>query len=197
MNWTTTVHAGAAAPIAAAKTAQSTAGQNRQVHSVGALYAHALAMGHEAQARYREFSDHMAVHGDDRLADLFGRLAEFETEHAFHLTKRSIGVKIPAIPAADYAWIESGAPVPEARAFVFRMMTPRLALEIALQAEQRGKAFFERVRAESTHADVRRLAAELAQEEAEHLAWVEDALTRLPLRRDGREPGDPTIEQQR
>ncbi len=172
------------------------AGHRELIHSVGALYAHALAMGHEAQSRYREFAEQMAVRGNDTLAELFDRLADFETEHAFHLAKRSIGVPIPAVPVSAYGWLNVATPVPEAHAFVLRMMTPKMALEIALQAEQQGKAFFERVRTESQHADVRKLAAELASDEAAHLAWVEDALAHLPGSNGWDRAGDPTIEQQ-
>ncbi|MBI2320060.1 MAG: ferritin family protein [Betaproteobacteria bacterium] len=170
----------------------------RRIDSPGSAYAHALAIAREAGTRYREFAAHMFDCGNEGLAELFSRLAEFEVEHAFRLAKKSVGVDIPLLAANEYAWLDSGAPVPEARAFVFRMMTPRLALEIALRAEERGKAFFERVCAESHRAEVRKLARELANGEASHIAWVKDALAHLPrpFQADEEQPGDPTIEQQ-
>ena len=170
----------------------------RQIGSLGILYAHALAIEHEAEARYREFAAHMADTGNDAVADVFARLAEFEGEHSFHLAKKSLGIEIPLLAPGEYAWLDSGAPVPEARAFVYRMMTPRLALEIALRAEERAKAFFEQVRAESRNAGIRKLAAEFALDEESHIAWVKDALARLPqpLQPSEERPGDPTIEQQ-
>lgn len=171
---------------------------SKQIVSLGVLYAHALAIEYEAEARYHEFATLMADYGNNTVADLFLRLAEFEAEHAYHLAKKSVGIEIPVIDPGEYAWLDSGAPVPEARAFIFRMMTPRLALEIALRAEKQAKAFFERVRVESRNASVRKLGAEFARDEQSHIDWVSDALALLPLqfRADEDQPGDPTIEQQ-
>ena len=183
--------------IARTKVARPKARVTKQVFSLGLLYAHALAIEHEAQARYDELAGRMADYGNDSVAELFGMLAKFGAKHAFHLAKKSLGVEIPLLAPDEYAWFDSGAPVPEARAFVYRMMTPRLALQIALQAEERSKAFFERVHAESRHADVRKLAAEFARTEMAHVTWVKEALARLPqpFQPDEALPGDPTIEQ--
>jgi rubrerythrin len=169
----------------------------KRIASLGTLFAHALAIEHEAEARYRELAAHMADSGNDTLAELFVRLAEFEGEHSLHLAKKSVGIDIPVLAPGEYAWLDSGAPVPEARAFVYRMMTPRLALEIALRAEQQAKAFFEQVRAESRNMGIRELAAEFARDEESHVAWVKDALARLPqpFQPSEQQPGDPTIEQ--
>jgi rubrerythrin len=171
----------------------------KHIGSLGILYAHALAIEHEAEARYRELAAHMADSGNDAVADLFARLAEFEGEHAFRLAKKSLGMEIPPLAPGEYAWLDCGAPVPEARAFVYRMMTPRLALDIALRAELRAKAFFEQVQAESRNKDIQELAAEFAQDEVSHVAWVMDALAHLPqpFQPSEDQPGDPMIEQQR
>ena len=173
--------------------------RRKRIGSLVILYAHALAIEHEAEARYRELAAHMADSGNDTVADLFARLAEFEGEHAFRLAKKSLGMEIPPLAPGEYAWLDCGAPVPEARAFVYRMMTPRLALDIALRAELRAKAFFEQVQAESRNEDVQGLAAEFALEEESHVAWVLDALAHLPqpFQPNDEQPGDPTIEQQR
>jgi rubrerythrin len=171
---------------------------NKEIVSLGALFAHALAIEHEAAARYWEFAAVMADYGNDATAELFLRLAEFEVEHAFHLAKKCVGIEIPVIDPGEYAWLDSGAPVPEARAFIFRMMTPRLALEIALRAEKQAKVFFERVQVASSNASVRKLAAEFVGDEQSHIDWVTDALAHLPrpFRPDEELLGDPTIEQQ-
>jgi rubrerythrin len=170
----------------------------RKISSLGVLYAHALAIEHEAEARYRELASHMADVGNDVLLNLFRQLAQFEGEHAFRLAKQSVGVDIPLLAPGEYAWLDSGAPVPEARALVFRMMTPRMALEIALAAEERAKAFFEQILAESRNSAIRHLAADFAAEEESHVAWVKEALARLPRPYQPSEdqPGDPGIEQQ-
>jgi len=171
---------------------------SNEIVSPGVLYVHAFSIEHEAASRYREFATLMADYGNDAAAGLFHRLAEFAAEHVFHLAKKIVGIEIPITDPSHDAWLESGAPVPEARAFIFRTMTPRMALEIALRAEQRAKAFFEHMRGESLNARVRKLSAEFALLEQSHIEWVSDTLLRLsrPLRPYEELFGDPTIEQQ-
>ena len=177
---------------------EPTAGSRTQIVSLGVLYAHALAIDYEAEARYRDFAAHMTDYGNDATAALFLRLAEVAAKHASDLAKKCAGLEIPLLVRDEYAWLDCGAPVPEARAFVYCMMTPRLALHIALLAEERGKAYFDHVRIESRHADVRNLAAEFARDKLKQVAWLEDALACLPepFRPTEHEPGDPAIEQQ-
>src|ERR1035437_2774691 len=105
-------------------------GLRRRIGSVGELYAHALLIEHEAVERYREFALSMVEHGNDELATLFKQLAEFEAEDAFHLAKKTVGMSLPRLAAGEHAWLDQDAPVPEAHAFVYRMLTPRMALEI-------------------------------------------------------------------
>jgi rubrerythrin len=173
-------------------------GLRKRIGSVGALYAHALLIAREAAERYREFASSMAEHGNDGVATLFRQLAEFEAQHAFHLTKKTARMGLPRVAAGEHAWLDTDAPVPEAHAFVYRMLTPRMALEIALRAEERAKAFFDRVLAESTDAGIRAVALEMARDEESHIAWVNEALARVPrpYRPSESMPGDPTIPQQ-
>lgn len=167
------------------------------IGSVGALRAHALAIAQEAIARYREFATHVADHGNDELADLFSRLFELKTEHAFHLAKVTARLESPKLAPGEYAWLCSGPTLPEARDFIFRMMTPRQALEIAVRAEERARAFFAQVLAASSDAGVRELAIELGRDEESHIAWLQDALARMPepFRPSEDCPGDPATPQ--
>ena len=173
-------------------------GLRKRIGSVGALYAHALLIEHEAVERYREFALNMAEHGNEEVATLFRQLADFEAEHAFHLAKKTAGMKLPKLAAGEHAWLDQEAPVPEAHAFVYRMLTPRMALEIALRAEERAKAFFDQVLADSSDTGIRELALDMARDEKAHVAWVTEALARVPAPYQPSDdmPGDPTIAQQ-
>jgi len=173
-------------------------GPRRRVGSVNALYAHAMVIEREAVVRYREFAAHMAEHGNDTVAELFRNLAQFGTEHAYHLAKKTAGMALPKLAAGEYSWLDQEAPVPEAHAFVLRMLTPRLALEIALRAEERAKAFFDKVIDESSDAGVREVALDMAHDEQAHIAWVNEALARVPkpYQPTEEQPGDPMIPQQ-
>jgi len=173
-------------------------GLKRRIASVAELYAHAMVIEHEAVMRYREFAAHMAEQGNDTVAELLRNLAQFGAEHAYHLAKKSAGMTLPNLAAGEYSWLDEDAPVPEAHAFVLHVLTPRLALEIALRAEERAKAFFDKVIKESSDAGIREVALELARDEQAHVAWVNEALVRVPKPYQPSEehPGDPAICQQ-
>jgi rubrerythrin len=51
---------------------------------------------------------------------------------------------------------------------------------VGLEAEQRARDFYEQVFATATDLDVKLLAAALAQEEAQHVEWLERALATAP-----------------
>ncbi len=178
--------------------AATRAGASTRITSLGAVYAHALAILYEAEARCCEFATLMADYGNDGAAELFLRLTDSMAQRSFALAKRSMGIEIPVIDPAEHAWLDNGAPVAEARAFVFRSMTPRQALEIGLRAQERARAFFEQVQVGSRNADVRALAAEIVCEEQAHIDRICTALAHLPrpFRPDEELLGDPTIEQQ-
>ena len=55
-------------------------------------------------------------------------------------------------------------------------MTPHQALKLALENEKNAKEFFEDAARGATDARVRELAAEFAEDERQHVAWMEDWL---------------------
>jgi len=115
----------------------------RPIESSAELYAHAIALEREAAERYAQFAQRMKDEGRDDLAALFGTLARQEGEHLETLERRTEGVALPELRGSQYKWLDSGPPESGARELVFRLMTPRQALAIALYAEQRAQAFFE------------------------------------------------------
>ncbi len=169
-----------------------------RVISREALNASAFVIKREAAARYREFAAILADHGNDSTADLLDCLAAIESDNAMRLDKNGACMQIPIIDSREYAWLDPDASKPKASAFIFGMMTPRMALEIALHAKQRVKAFFERMRGESRDTPVRMLAVDLARSEQSHIDVLTDALEQLPSPFPVSEDqwADPTIEQQ-
>jgi rubrerythrin len=144
------------------------------------LYAHAIAIEREAAERYSEFAERMGDLGNDALAELFGRLAGFEAEHLDALLRRTEGVALPQVSATEYQWLDAAAPETAARELIFRLMSPRHALEIALAGEKRAQAFFESVLMTADDPALRALAKEMAAEEQEHVRLVERLLERTP-----------------
>ncbi len=162
----------------------STPTDDKRIASREVLYAHALAIEREAVASYRELALRMEDFGEETLAELFKRLELFEQAHLRVLTAKTAAMELPEIAPGEYAWMETGAPVPEARELVFRMMTPRVALNLALSAEERAKAFFESVQQAASDPDICALAREFAEEEQIHIDTVRFALDGLPQRYD-------------
>ena len=154
--------------------------QNRAIGSIAELYAHALAVEREAAARYAELAEFMSDHDNAPVAALFARLAQIEDEHADAIVARARGLAIPALRTYEHTWFDAGPPETIAHEFVFRLMTPHEALKVALEAEQRARAYFEQVFANATDPDVKMLAAAMIQEEQQHIDWVERALATDP-----------------
>ena len=150
------------------------------VRTPNELYAHALAIEREAAERYAELAQRMDDLGNDDVAQLFRRLAVFEAEHLDTLERRTNGVDVPSIAPGEYAWLDAAAPETVAHELVFRLLTPRHALGIALEAERRAQQFFAEVKATATDPALRALAQEMALEEAGHIAMVEQALAKTP-----------------
>ena len=159
----------------------------RFIESPAELYAHAIAIEREAAERYSELAERMADEGRDALAEIFGALGRAETEHLETLLRRTEGVALPTIAGGQYHWLGAGAPESAARELVFRLMTPRQALAIALHAERRAQAFFEHVYWTAADPALRALAKEMAAEEREHVALVAQLIESTP------QPLDTTV----
>jgi rubrerythrin len=150
------------------------------VRSALELYAHAIAIEREAAERYGELAGRMADEGRDELASVFDTLARMEAEHLDALERRTEDVVLPQIAPAQYQWLDAGAPETAARELIFRLMTPRQALAIALEAEKRAQAFFERVFTTAEDPALRAIAREMAAEEQEHVVLIERLLAQTP-----------------
>jgi rubrerythrin len=144
------------------------------------LYAHAMAIEQEAAGRYAELAERMSDQGNEAVAEIFGRLAQMEAEHLEALRLRTREVALPQLAAGQYNWLQKGPPETAARELIFRLMTPRNALAIALSAEKRAQAFFEHAFMTADDPALRALAREMAAEEGDHIAMVERLLDETP-----------------
>lgn len=150
------------------------------IRSAPELYAHAITIEREAAERYRELAQQMADHGNEAVAGVFSRLAAEEAEHLRILQRRTDGVPIPDLRGDEYRWLDAGTPEVAAREFVYRLLTPHIALKVALDAELRAQDFFDQVRRSAADPALRLLADEMAVEEREHVAAVERLIELTP-----------------
>jgi len=123
---------------------------------------------------------HARAQSEPDVAALFRTLAVYEAEHLDTLEARTAGVEVPKFDAGEYAWLDASAPETVAHELVFRLLTPRHALAIALDAERRAHQFFADVHATAEDPGLRALAQEMALEEKGHIAMVEQAIERTP-----------------
>jgi rubrerythrin len=152
----------------------------KPIRSPNELYAHAIAIEREAAERYTEFAQRMEDQGNEAVAAVFATLARYETEHLRALERRTDSVALPELKTHEYRWLDAGAPETAARELIFRLMTPRNALAIALAAEKRAEVFFEQVLMSADDPALRGLAREMAADESEHVAIIEQLLSRTP-----------------
>ncbi|CAA7621057.1 conserved hypothetical protein [Candidatus Terasakiella magnetica] len=147
---------------------------------VATFLAHALAMENEAADRYDELADSMEVHNNPDVAEMFRQMAKFSRLHGASVAARAAPYDLPKLKSWQYRWntpepAEVG-PVDDTH----YMMTPYHALAFALENERRGMEFYADEAAANPEKDVRDMAAEMAAEEAEHVAELEGWIARTP-----------------
>lgn len=165
-------------PLKAQKTRdRRSANARARQHSGAEFYARALAIERQAAERYRKFARHMAGYGNVRTAELFLRLARFEAEQAERLLEKTAGMKLPRLARGGRF---SGPSEIASFEFLYRRVLPHHALLLALAGERRARSFFGQILSSATDPEIRKLAAEFAREETEHIAWLEEALAKEP-----------------
>jgi len=142
--------------------------------------ARAWAMELEAAERYATFADAMEAHNNLEVAELFRKLARIEQLHADQLLEEDLARHRPALPPAGIRWDEGEGPETAAPDELHYRMQPYHALQIALECEKRAYKFFADFASSATDLKVRKAAREMAEEEAEHVALIEDWLRRVP-----------------
>ena len=150
------------------------------IGNLAECYANALAIEREAAARSAQFAEFLDDHGEQEAAELFHKLARYEQQHVDELLLRTSGMPLPALRSWEFSWLDNAPAEQVNHDFIFHLMTPHDALKIALDAEKRAQALYEQAVAVSDDPEVKRLARELAGEELEHIAWLEEALQKAP-----------------
>ena len=144
-----------------------------------ALLAHAYAIENETAERYQDLADQMYGVNNVEVGDLFTKLAEIEAKHAAELAAEHGAANTP-LAVADYAWsnLESPESIPFGE--MHYLIQPHQALTLALAAERRALKFYTEVAARAPTDELRALAGEFVQEEADHVALVQEWLQRYP-----------------
>jgi rubrerythrin len=154
----------------------------------------AYTMELEATERYAQFAEQLDTHNNREVAALFRKLSQVEALHAKRILEEMGWPSLPVVPPA-FAW--DGPEGPETAPFdsMHYLMQPWHALEIALQCEVHAQEYFERIAASKAPRRVRAAAAEMAQEEREHVQLIRDWMRKVPKPTAGwdQDPDPPRV----
>ncbi len=143
-----------------------------EINSVSEFFARALAIEVEAAERYEMLADQMEVHNNRRIAEIFRKMAKVESEHRTEIARRAGNALVDG-KAAQFSWIRPDGPEAIDFADLHYKMTPRQALQLARLNEERAARYFEAIAANATDSEIAAFAATLAEDERQHLAWVD------------------------
>lgn len=152
----------------------------KEISSMPELLAHALVIELEAVQSYLDLAAQMQESGNDNVAKLFAKMAEYEQEHADKIREQAGDIKLPELAPWEYRWPGLAAPENIDLAGIHYLMTPYQALKLALDNEMSALAFFEDIAGSNSDMRVRSLAEEFAEDERQHVAWMEDWLSEYP-----------------
>jgi rubrerythrin len=144
--------------------------------SMAELLVHALIVEMEAVQSYKDLAVQMEQCGNNEVAELFQKMAALEAEHAEKIREKAGDIELPVLAPWEYRWPGVESPESIDLAGIHYLMTPHQALTLALENELNAKEFFEGAAQGATDSRVRELAAEFAEDEQQHVAWMKDWL---------------------
>lgn len=148
--------------------------------SLPEFLAHAITLEEESAQRFDELADALEVHHNGEVVELFRKMAHFSRLHLADARKRAEGMEVPHLAPWQYKWPDSESPETVEVFDAHYKMTPFHALTVALDSEKRGQAFYAAVAEGAGNEEIKVLAREFAEEEAEHVALLEGWLSRTP-----------------
>ncbi|MGE0052802.1 MAG: ferritin family protein [Hyphomicrobium sp.] len=141
--------------------------------SVEVFLCYAVKLEEEATLRFGHLADSMEAAGNKPVGALFRKLSDYSRMHLQDAKARSGFREIPVILPDDYQWPDFESPETAAIWASDPLIAYDEAIEIALESEKRGHAFYKLVHDTTTNPEIKVLAKEFVEEEAEHVQWLE------------------------
>lgn len=151
------------------------------MESVEEFLAYAIKLEQEAALRFGQLADAMATAGNQEVMELFRRLSEYSRLHLTDARARAGFRELPTLASGEFVWPDIESPESAAIWAADPMIGREQALEVALQAEKAGLAYYQSV-LDSTHdPEIRALAKEFVEEETMHVRelqrWISTGAT--------------------
>lgn len=142
----------------------------------------AVLIEKEAEERYLEFVNHLGSRYKGDATDFFAMMAKNEAIHGSELAKRRKQLFGDA-PTRVNAEMISDVEAPE-YSKPRDNMSPRHALDIAMESETKAYEFFNKALPSIKDADVKKLFEELRDEELEHQNLLKEQMPKYPATLD-------------
>lgn len=143
------------------------------MESVELFLAHSIRLEQEAARRFEQLADAMTTNGNAETGKLFKSLAHFSRMHLADAMERAGFREVPRLDAAAYQWPDIESPETAAIWAADPFLGREQALEIALDAESAGLAYYQHILDTTQDPEIRRFAQEFVHEEAQHVAELQ------------------------
>jgi rubrerythrin len=175
----------------------STASDSPKVASLNDLLAVAYQIEIDAVERYNLLADQMETHNNPELVKVFRDLARAEGIHGEEIRRLASDFDVVAHARQIAKFKRGGSPEEAELGSAHYMMTPWHALQLSLDGEKRALAYFTSIVETAKDPKVKAMAAELVEEEAEHVNLVHRLLRRYPQpSKSWAEDMDPPVSQE-
>lgn len=164
-----------AKPCALVETGGFQQGKDTMSYTLPVFLAHAVALEQEAADRYLELADMMEAHHNGAVSTVFRDMNRFSEMHRDEIRARIGAIELPQLKSWEFRW-HSPPEMGGEEGFDY-LIEAYHALQYARENEVRGMEYYRSVAEGAPDPEVRRLATDFANEEAEHVSaldkWIE------------------------
>jgi rubrerythrin len=150
------------------------------VSSLADLFAIAYRIEADAVQRYLLLADQMEIHNNPELMNVFRDLARAEGIHAEEIRKLAGDAGLVERAYGMNIWQSGESPEEVDLGGSHYLMTPWHALQLSLAGEKRALDFFTSLVNTAADPEIKKMAAEFVEEEAEHVNLVYRLLRKYP-----------------
>lgn len=143
------------------------------MNNIEKFLAHAIELERDAARRFEDLAAAMGTEGNREVKEFFERMAGYSRMHLAQAVARGGFREVPKMAPEDFEWPDGTSPEVADWAGVDAFMDAQSALQLALESEQRGHAWYAAVAATTQSEEVRALALEFTEEEAEHVELLQ------------------------
>ena len=143
------------------------------METVEEFLAYAIRLEQEAALRFGQLADAMATAGNREVMGLFRRLSEYSRLHLTDARARAGFRDLPELKSGEFEWPDIESPEAAAIWAADPLIGREQALQVALQAEKAGLAYYQTVLDSTTDPEIKALAREFVAEETLHVAELQ------------------------